>query len=76
MDVIERIERGETPRHDAVKVVLTHDEFAELLRLARLGAAAEKGTDTICDWQEYDGQGECQACPSQYVCQLRREVKP
>jgi hypothetical protein len=37
MNVIERIERGEIPRHDTDKVILNHKDFTELLRLAKIG---------------------------------------
>lgn len=40
-NVIERIERGEIPKHDVSSVVLTHKDCYELLRLARLGQAMQ-----------------------------------
>ncbi len=52
MSVIEKIERGETPEHDNEKVVLNHNDFSELLRLAKIGAKVEmvrSGLESIRD---------------------------
>lgn len=77
MDVLSKIDRGEylVGVRDTKDYNLHDEPKAELLRLARLGAAAEKGFDIDCNFscRKIYGDNRCAGslCAWEDFCKLR-----